>query len=439
MVGVPTSRGCGNCRKAKKKCDLAQPTCGRCKRIRQSCTGSGVQRFTFHQYNPVTAPMSAPSNETTKLAAEFVDLIGITDERYSFEIYGPRFFKTLPQRFGSHPALDDMTSAVIASFQSVRLRKQSSPRALSLFGKALRSLQECLNDPKQPVTFKLELVIMVMLCQLWIDNKSSNKHRGIIAHLLKEAVTQRKIIDSNDLRGFCLQGVYAALSDPNVELGSWYWDVALQDPTQARPHHYEQGLYCFELCAIGDLPVFLRDPERYLYQLKCYWNTLSTERPIMRDKYEMVIPMALAPNATFISRLKAIEYASGHAILLIQAALIGPTIKPFGVLPAYTEESHQICDEAIILAQQCQAFRPCGSSWAAELLKMVWAALDDGYRKEELEELMDRYAEDVQGADYLGEAKNMRNRFDKLGWSNDQRFLTAAKDGQGASPPCVIL
>ncbi|KAF5227612.1 hypothetical protein FAUST_11659, partial [Fusarium austroamericanum] len=328
------------------QCDLAQPTCGR-------------------------SPKTTPSNKTTKLAAEFVDLIGITDERYSFEIYGPRFFKTLPQRFGSHPVLDDMTSAVIASFQSVRLRKQSSPRALSLFGKALRSLQECLNDPKQPVTFKLELVIMVMLCQLWIDNKSSNKHRGIIAHLLEEAVTQRQIIDSNDLRGFCLQGVYAALSDPNVELGSWYWDVALQDPTQARPHHYEQGLYCFELCAIGDLPVFLRDPERYLYQLKCYWNTLSTERPMMRHKYEMAIPMALAPNATFLSRLKAIEYASGHAILLIQAALIGPTIKPFGVLPAYTEKSHQICDEAITLAQQCQAFRPCGSSWAAELLKMV--------------------------------------------------------------------
>lgn len=70
---------------------------------------------------------------------------------------------------------------------------------------------------------------------------------------------------------------------------------------------------------------------------------------------------------------------------------------------------------------------------------MVWAALDDGYRNEELEELMDRYAEDVQGADYLGEAKNMRNRFDRLGWSNNQRFLTAAKDGQDASPPCVIL
>jgi hypothetical protein len=110
--------------------------------------------------------MSTPSNEITRLAAEFTAIIGISDERYSFELYGPRFFKSLPQRFGSHPALDDMTSAVVASFQSVRLRQQFSPRALSLYGKALRSLQACLNDPKQPVTFKLELVVMVMLCQV---------------------------------------------------------------------------------------------------------------------------------------------------------------------------------------------------------------------------------------------------------------------------------
>lgn len=232
--------------------------------------------------------------------------------------------------------------------------------------------------------------------------------------------------------------MYAALCDPKVELGPWYWDVAVQDTIIKRPYHYEQGLYSFELGAIGDLPVFLRDPERYLYQLKCYYNMLSQERPIMRDQYEKAIPLALAPNANSLTRINAIEYAAGHSILLIQTALVGPTIEPFGVLPNYTQEFHQICDEAIVLAQQCQTFRPCGSSWAPELLKMVWAALEDGYRHKELEELMDTYAEDVQGSDYLEEAKAMRKRFDQLGWSDKQRFLSDTEDGQ-AAPPCVVL
>lgn len=224
-----------------------------------------------------------------------------------------------------------------------------------------------------------------------------------------------------------------------MELGSWYWDIAIQDTIIKRPYHYDKGLYCFELGAIGDLPVFLRDPEKYLYQLKCYYNILSQERPILRGEYEKAIPLALVPDSSSSVRIKAIEYASGYAIPLIQTALVGPTIEPFGVLPNYTEESHQICDEAITLAQQCQVFRPCGSSWAPELLKMVWAALNDEYRHNELEELMDRYAEDVQGADYLGEAKAMRKRFNQLGWSNEQRFLSDEKGGHDSPPPCVIL
>ena len=190
MVGVPSSRGCNTCRKAKKKvkqgltyvqhkptnsieCDLAKPKCGRCARVGDSCTGGGLQRFRFHEYKPITAP---PSNGTTRLASEFISMISITDERYSFELYGPRFFKVLPQKFGSHAALDDMTSAVIASFQSVRLRKESNSKALALYGKALRSLQTCLQDPKQPVMLKLELVIMMMLCQVCLERKSSKSN-----------------------------------------------------------------------------------------------------------------------------------------------------------------------------------------------------------------------------------------------------------------------
>ncbi|KAF2172354.1 hypothetical protein M409DRAFT_50068 [Zasmidium cellare ATCC 36951] len=38
MVGVPRSRGCINCKRKKKGCDLAQPTCGQCAKLRIECT-----------------------------------------------------------------------------------------------------------------------------------------------------------------------------------------------------------------------------------------------------------------------------------------------------------------------------------------------------------------------------------------------------------------
>ncbi|KAI7760627.1 hypothetical protein LZL87_009511 [Fusarium oxysporum] len=387
----------------------------------------------------ITPPAETPNNDTTRLIAEFISLMEIDDDRFGFEAYGPYFFADLPRRIGSNSALDTATSAMIASFQAIRLRKTTDKKTFSLYGKALRSLQGCLRDDKQPVMLKLELVLMMMLCQAWIDNKHANKHRGVIAYLLKEAVSQGEILHSGDIRAWCLQAIYAALCDPKVELGSWFWDVAVQDTIMTRPYHYEQNLYCFELGAIGDLPVFLRDPERYLYQLKCYYNILSQERAVMRKLYEEAMAATLPTDASPACRMKAIEYASGHAGLLIQAALIGPTLNPFGVLPDYAQDSHEICDDAILLAHRCQTFRPCGASYVPELLKLVWASLDDGYRHEELEKLMDEYAEDVQGASYLEEAKIMRKRLDSLGWSNEQRFLEVRKDGPGTPPPCVIL
>ncbi|CCT67577.1 uncharacterized protein FFB20_04738 [Fusarium fujikuroi] len=446
MVGVPSSRGCNSCRKAKKRCDQKQPKCGRCIRLGDECVGSGTRRFKFHQYKPdthttqlITPPAEPPSNDTTRLTAEFISLMEIDDDRFGFEAYGPYFFADLPRRMGSNSALDTTTSAMIASFQAIRLRKTADKKTFSLYGKALRSLQSCLSDDNQPVMLKLELVLMMMLCQIWLDNKHANKHRGVIAYLLKEAVSQGEILHSGDIRAWCLQAIYAALCDPKVELGSWFWDVAVQDNIMTRPYHYEQNLYCFELGAIGDLPVFLRDPERYLYQLKCYYNTLSQERLVMKKLYEEAMVATLPTDASPACRMKAIEYASGHAGLLVQAALIGPALKPFGVLPDYTQDSHEICDDAILLAHRCQTFRPCGASYVPELLKLVWASLDDGYRHEELEKLMDEYAEDVQGASYLEEAKIMRKRLDSIGWSDQQRFLEGRDEGVETPPPCVIL
>ncbi|KAF4417394.1 hypothetical protein FACUT_12241 [Fusarium acutatum] len=375
MVGVPSSRGCNSCRKAKKRYKPDTQTT-----------------------QLITPPAETPSNDTTRLTAEFISLMEIDDDRFGFEAYGPYFFADLPRRMGSNSALDTTTSAMIASFQAIRLRKTADKKTFSLYGKALRSLQGCLSDENQPVMLKLELVLMIMLCQ-----------------------------------------IYAALCDPKVELGSWFWDVAVQDTIMTRPYHYEQNLYCFELGAIGDLPVFLRDPERYLYQLKCYYNILSQERAVMKKLYEEAMVATLPTDASPACRMKAIEYASGHAGLLVQAALIGPTLKPFGVLPDYTQDSHEICDDAILLAHRCQTFRPCGASYVPELLKLVWASLDDGYRHEELEKLMDEYAEDVQGASYLEEAKIMRKRLDSLGWSNEQRFLEGRNEGLETPPPCVIL
>lgn len=149
---------------------MAQPKCGRCARVGNICAGGGTRRFKFQQYEPDSQVTATPSksldNETTKLAAEFVSLMEVDDVRYGLGKYGPYFFIELPSRLGSHPAMDATTSALTTSFKSIRLRKTCDINVLNLYGKALRTLQDCLSDPEQPVVLKLELVLMTMLCQV---------------------------------------------------------------------------------------------------------------------------------------------------------------------------------------------------------------------------------------------------------------------------------
>ena len=59
MVGVPRSKGCQECRKRKKGCDLEKPTCGRCARLNIQCSYGGKQ-WTFVEQ---TASSEGPHSE----------------------------------------------------------------------------------------------------------------------------------------------------------------------------------------------------------------------------------------------------------------------------------------------------------------------------------------------------------------------------------------
>ncbi|KAJ3519918.1 hypothetical protein NM208_g13933 [Fusarium decemcellulare] len=426
-------------------CDEAQPKCGRCQKLGIACVGMGTRRFRFQEYKPKTgqnqltpSPSRSPSNETTMTTSAFISLMGIDDERYDMKVYGPHFFAELPRRIGSNDALDASTSAVITAFTSVRLRKYD-PNVLVQFGRALRALRTCLDDPKQPVTLKMEMVGMILLCQLWIDNKQANKHRGVIAYLLKETVAQGRLSDipQSDIRVWCLQSVYASMVDPSVELESWFWDMAVQDAIVTRPYHYGPNLISLELGTIGELALYLRDPKRYVYQLQCHYDIVQKERPIVRKLLQKSIPKISGRDSSLESKRECIEHAAIYGILLGQSALMVPTLDALGVQSSFTKELHHICDEIILLAHLARPFRPCGASFVPELLKLAWPSLNDSYRHKEIEDLIEEYSEDVQGGNYLEQARDIRSRYDRLRRSRE-KSPSPVEDADG-SPPCVIL
>ncbi|KAH7137456.1 hypothetical protein B0J13DRAFT_479066 [Dactylonectria estremocensis] len=450
MVGVPSSRGCDGCRKQRKKCDQGQPRCKRCTRLDIPCVGSGLKRWKFQAFQPdssfiqpLDAPRRIPSSETMFMTSALISILEIDDERHDIRFCGPHFIPELPRRIGSNPAFDASISAMVASYNSVALRKPQQ-NALALYGNALSALRASLQDPKQSVVLKMETVIVMFICQMWIDHKYAEKHREVMAHLLEEIISQGKLskIDPRNIRPICMAVIYGSLTNPKIELGSWFWDAISKEVMSARPRPYRSGgqasLVTLELGTMADLSMFLRDPERYLYQLKCHYNILSLERPVIRRLVEQLEPVSKSSEATLATKKAFIAYAAAYGGLLSQTALVSPVLEAFDVHSAYVSDSHQFCDEAVKIAHQCRYFRPCGAAWVPELLKLTWASLKDAYRHREIEELIAEYEEDVDGGNYLEEARDIRNRFDRMGWSDEPRFMDGKK-GSEKPPECVIL
>ncbi|KAF4470810.1 hypothetical protein FALBO_2279 [Fusarium albosuccineum] len=206
--------------------------------------------------------------------------------------------------------------------------------------------------------------------------------------------------------------IFELLANPKLKLGSWFWDASFQKAIMARPY---------------------RKPERYLYQLRYYYNILGTERPFMRGLVEQSIPLAEKPD----ERMTLLRL-SGYAGILSQAILVTPVLKAFGVHPSYVKDSHDFCDKTILLAKRCVVFRPYGTFWMPELLKLAWALVKDCYRHKEVKDLIAEYEKDTEGSNFMEEARDIKARFDRLGWSKEPE-LNSPEEEPEETPACVIL
>ncbi|KAH7022001.1 hypothetical protein EDB80DRAFT_805562 [Ilyonectria destructans] len=382
MPGVPTSRGCSACRKQKKKassrnCDQAKPTCGRCTRRGIPCVGNGVQRWKFHQKNfrnsmqlaTVTdTPRPSLSNETTKVASSFVHILGVEDVRYNIRSFGGQFFLDLPRRVGSNPALDLSVSALVASFNT-HLCKHPKVDALAVYGDALEALRMSLANPAQSIGIKIYTIFNIYICQGIIDPEHNEiaTHRLMLANLVQDAVSQGRLkeINSEYMSGICQIILWESMINRKVQLGQWFWE-ALSTCSKSRPHEYQQGrtFMSLDIGVQAEAASYLREPERYIDQIQSVYDLMQLERPTIRNIVQQYSVAAMASSKIAkITEIRVI-YQIGYAHLLSLGARLNGALRKFNQSSEHIKESHEIRDEAIILASQCGDMRPFGISTA---------------------------------------------------------------------------
>ncbi|KAF4439114.1 hypothetical protein F53441_12665 [Fusarium austroafricanum] len=303
MAGVPTGRGCDGCRKQKKKCDQAKPACSRCTRLKLKCTGSGVKRFMFKSENSqaagrskavVTAnpqPSSGLSNDKTLTAANLVHIIDLDNPGYDISTYG-WFVKDLPRHIGSSKPLDAAITAFVTGFGTMRDKNLSKVNALDRYVYALKALRESMQDPVQAFsTDNMCSIYLISICQEWLGHGNGcdvgAKHHEVLGHLLQNAVLNSQFDPSNKdfMQTIFAVVVLASFTNPNIELGSWFWQA-------------------FSLLGTAD-------------------------RPLKSGDAESAVAQARKSGSTSLERRLGIRFHTGSAAMLTMAVIINRVLRSY--------------------------------------------------------------------------------------------------------------
>ncbi|KAL6923081.1 hypothetical protein FSHL1_000331 [Fusarium sambucinum] len=419
MPGTPSSLGCDGCRRQKKRCDQAKPTCGRCRRVGISCVGNGVKRWKFHSsfqsensngQSLVSSPRRSPSNAQTRISSSLVHILQTEDCRFDIRAFGGKLIPELVAQVGYNAALDSCVAAMVTLYRS-----QQCPslrvEGLTHYGEALAATSKTIVDPKEPIMMKMQVVSVMFVCHYWIDRKSVEKHREIISVLFREAVLKKQLDDLEPyMVGLTQLAVMASFLNPQFELGPWFWE-ACETIGTPRPVKYHQGSFIsLESGTLAEVSIFMRSPKKHLHQLHCIYNVIQFEMPKVRRLIALATTAAAAPNAQAMSKRVCSSYRFAYAILLAMTAVINHTLQIWDKNLNLVGDVHDCVDESITLVQQCESARPYGAMFVPEFLTMVYAAAADGYRNDEMMGILLDYESDCIGADYLGHALSVRER-----------------------------
>ncbi|KAJ5776345.1 uncharacterized protein N7511_001356 [Penicillium nucicola] len=231
MPGVPSSRACDECRKRKKKCNLAVPACARCTKLNLKCFGAGQQRYKFIHRNITSLnPLRRiHSNQTTLITGHLISRLEVKDIRYDTNCFGA-FLHLIPQRIGSNKALDIAADTFATVYSN--LHADSNPvQALVKHGQALTALRDCLKMPLEGQVAEIATAIyFTMLNDDLINNRTNRprvSHIEILVYLLQMTAhwNWKSNFELETLLTLTGIVVMESVGNPRIKLDPWVWKV----------------------------------------------------------------------------------------------------------------------------------------------------------------------------------------------------------------------
>jgi hypothetical protein len=202
---------------------------------------------------------------------------------------------------------------------------------------------------------------------------------------------------------------------------------------------------------MGEMSCFIRDPDRYLYQIQCAYALIQTEHPRLIRAAEEAVAKAKASGSTFLQRRMGMRFHTANAAMLTMAAILNRILRSYDGDPALLADAKRYVDDSIVLGQDASYNRPIAAAAVASPLTLSLAALGD-YRREEVEKLLVEYQTDFPGLNYFADILMVRKGFEDID-KNNQRKVRVLPSSEGdfgneldvvdieleVGPGCIIL
>lgn len=101
-------------------------------------------------------------------------------------------------------------------------------------------------------------------------------------------------------------------------------------------------------------------------------------------------------------------YIFGNAVLFGLVSCLNFLLRSLDEEPQLLTDAQLFTDGIISLAEQCGGYRPYGTTFLPDYLKMAWASTPDSYRAREIEAILFSYEKDFEGAVFVEEAFHIR-------------------------------
>ncbi|KAJ5532474.1 hypothetical protein N7494_009026 [Penicillium frequentans] len=450
MPGVPTSKGCEGCRKSKKKCDELQP-CTRCVRRQMQCIGSGLRRYKF-QSSELSRVKSAlvPTRPGLKLhiaqvpndtlTTWFINTLEIRDVRYDITYYGP-FLRDLPRRFGFSPVLDAAATALVSSYPYFQ-KQDVPPAVLVKFGKALRALRECLDNPvdaRSPNT--LCAIYLISICQSWIgiSQKQRSSHAEAIAHILKilDLTEYQSGFARHVLITLCVPVILEGMRDPRIQMSKQFWDQvsSLLNQNPPPPEHSSIPRPTTSLFSLAIFPEYIHNPSLHLPAITSAYIQLKSDAHKMHA-YQ---------SGGFLSSLPIIHqsrYQAAYTVVSSLALLLNNLLHsfhPFDTLLA--KDSALFVQQIIEGADLASRDRPLGAAYVPLCLIVAFAATRDPQQVARVEATLGDYQSDFRTLEWRNCARWLKKLLEnhRLGGEHSGAGFDVDTSELGVPGGCAMM